>query len=252
MLVIAAAVLVAIAQVQTAQAATKKATAARRKAAALLEAKAQADDTAEKALVELDRVRVQTAEQLAACRASTEQAQTTARAARAELEEVRAAGAKAVTDAQEAAEAAIQQAIADRDRILAERAAGLRQQIEQAKADAQAQVKAIQNQTDAAKADAEPLVKTLRDELVDATNAATRAELDQPMVAQQPAQAVLATARPHGISGSRTPKMTPVLVDKAQRMYDSGRYTVAEIAKSCAVSPTTIYRHINTGQTKTH
>jgi len=43
--------------------------------------------------------------------------------------------------------------------------------------------------------------------------------------------------------------MTPRLVDKAQRMYDSHRFTIAEIAQSCAVSPMTIYRHIRAGQT---
>jgi predicted DNA-binding protein YlxM (UPF0122 family) len=42
--------------------------------------------------------------------------------------------------------------------------------------------------------------------------------------------------------------MISELVDKAQRMYDSHRYTMAEIAQYCAVSPTTIYRHIHTGQ----
>src|SRR5262245_46932485 len=106
LLVIAAAVLVAIAQAQTAQAATHKATAAGRNAAVLLEAKSQADEAAEKALVELDRVRAHSAERLAACQSSTDQAQA---AARAELEKVRAAAAKAITDAREAAEAAIQQ-----------------------------------------------------------------------------------------------------------------------------------------------
>jgi predicted DNA-binding transcriptional regulator YafY len=38
--------------------------------------------------------------------------------------------------------------------------------------------------------------------------------------------------------------MTPELVDKAQRMYGSRRFTMAEIAASCAVTPMTIYRHI--------
>jgi hypothetical protein len=31
-------------------------------------------------------------------------------------------------------------------------------------------------------------------------------------------------------------------------MYDSRRFAIAEIAQTCAVSPTTIYRHIHTGQ----
>lgn len=223
MLVIALAVLVAIAQAQNAHDATKKADAARRKAMALLEAKSRADDAAENALVELDRVRVQTAEQLAACRASTtEQAQA---ATRAELEGVRAVAAKAVTDAQAAAETSVQQVIAE----------------------ARAQFKAIQDQVDATKAEAEQLIETLRAELSDATKATSRAELDQTTV-PQPAQAGLTPIRPRGLSGRHTTKMTPALVDKAQQMYDSGRYAVPEIAKSCAVSSTTIYRHIRTGR----
>jgi hypothetical protein len=232
MLIFAAAVLFALAQAQTA---AEKASAARRKAVG--------------ALVELDRVRTQTAGQLTACQTFTEQAQTVVRTARTELEELRAAAAKAVTDAQEATDATIQQAITDRDGILAERAE-LRQQIEQAKAEAQTQAKAVQQWADAAKAEAEQLIKTMRGALADAVNAAIPAELDQVMVAQQDAQSGPATARPHGLSERRQPKMTPELVDKAQRMYDSRRYTVAEIAKSCAVSSTTIYRHIHTGQAR--
>lgn len=136
MLVIAAAVVVVIAQAWTAQAAAEKATTARRKVAAALEARAQADDAAEEALAELDR-------------------------------------------------------------ILAERVA----------------------------------------------------EPDQATVVQQRGQLGPAAARTRSLSGRRKPKMTPELVDKAQRMYDSRRLTVAEIAQSCAVSPTTIYRHIRTGRT---
>ena len=45
--------------------------------------------------------------------------------------------------------------------------------------------------------------------------------------------------------GGRKPKMTPELVDKAQRMYDSRQFTMAEIATSCGgVTPMTIYRNI--------
>jgi len=61
-------------------------------------------------------------------------------------------------------------------------------------------------------------------------------------------QAGLVAARARGRHGVRKPKMTPALVDKAQRMYNSHRFTMAEIAHSCAVSPMTIYRHISTGQ----
>lgn len=42
--------------------------------------------------------------------------------------------------------------------------------------------------------------------------------------------------------------MTPALIDKAQRMYDSQRFTMAEIAQSCSVTPMTIYRNIRTQQ----
>ncbi|MGH3521427.1 MAG: hypothetical protein ACRDU4_01055, partial [Mycobacterium sp.] len=92
------------------------------------------------------------------------------------------------------------------------------------------------------------LVKTMRGALADATNAATRAERDQVTVAQQRAQVGLAAARPHGLSERRKPKVTSELVDRTQQMYDSRRYTMAEIAQSCAVSSTRIYRHIHTGQ----
>jgi hypothetical protein len=222
MLAIAAAVLFAIVQAQAAQAAAEKAAAARRRAAAALAAKAQADDASEEAL--------------------------------AELEVVRGAAAKAVSDAQKIAEAAIQEAIADRDRILAERAADMHEEIDRVKADAQAQ---------AAKTEAEQLVKSMHGEFASAT-AVTGAETEkanaervdeqgqEATMTQQRAQAGLAASRARGPSGHRKSKMTPELVDEAQRMYNSRRFTVAEIAQACAVSPTTIYRHIRTGQNTTH
>jgi hypothetical protein len=40
--------------------------------------------------------------------------------------------------------------------------------------------------------------------------------------------------------------MTPALIGKAQRMYDSRQFTMAEIATSCGVTPMTIYRNIRT------
>ena len=44
-----------------------------------------------------------------------------------------------------------------------------------------------------------------------------------------------------GVSGTHTPE----LVDKAQRIYDSRQFTMAEIANSCGgVTPMTIYRNI--------
>jgi hypothetical protein len=38
----------------------------------------------------------------------------------------------------------------------------------------------------------------------------------------------LAAARARGRTGGRKPKMTPVLIGKAQRMYDSRQFTMAE------------------------
>jgi DNA invertase Pin-like site-specific DNA recombinase len=58
--------------------------------------------------------------------------------------------------------------------------------------------------------------------------------------------AALAAVRARGRTGGRKPKMTPVLIDKAQRMYDSRQFTMAEIAAFCTVTPMTIYRNIGT------
>ncbi|HEY4990854.1 MAG TPA: hypothetical protein VII33_02085 [Nakamurella sp.] len=44
------------------------------------------------------------------------------------------------------------------------------------------------------------------------------------------------------------PKLTASLVGKAQRMYDTRQFTMAEIATSWGVTPMTIYRHIHTDQ----
>ena len=40
--------------------------------------------------------------------------------------------------------------------------------------------------------------------------------------------------------------MTPALISKAQRMYDSRQFTMADIAASCSVRSMTIYRNIRT------
>jgi helix-turn-helix resolvase-like protein len=249
MFVIAAAVLVVIAQAYARQATKDKATVARRRAAGLPEAKAQAEDAARVALDELERIRIEAAEQLAACRVSAEQAEAAARAARAELEQVRDVAAKAVSDMQQAVQAAIQQAITDQDRILVERVADPGQQTEKVKADASAKINTKENQIGTTEAMHEPLVKTV--ELEDAPGAGNHEQLDEAVVAQQLAQTKTTTTRPHGVSARRILKMTPALVDKAQRMYDSGNYTVAEIAESFDVSPTTIYRYLRTRGTMT-
>jgi len=100
-------------------------------------------------------------------------------------------------------------------------------------------------------------VKSLTNGIVDTTTAhgklvfgmfALMAEYEAALIKER-TQAGLAAARARGRHGGRKPKMTPALVDKAQRMYDSHRFTIVEIAQSCAVSPMTIYRHIRTSQT---
>jgi DNA repair exonuclease SbcCD ATPase subunit len=165
-----------IGQAQTAQAAAERAAgAARREAAAALEDKAQADAAAEETLAELEAVRTQTADQLAQYQADAEHAQADQRATRAELEEVRAAAAKTIAEARDAAEQHKRETIAERDRVLAD----MRQQIEQARADAHVQVTAMQDQVNAVQAEAEQQLRTQRGELADATSAATRAQAEQ-------------------------------------------------------------------------
>ena len=46
--------------------------------------------------------------------------------------------------------------------------------------------------------------------------------------------------------------MTPALINKAQRRYDSRQFTMAEIAASCSVTPMTIYRTSRTDSARTH
>ena len=65
-------------------------------------------------------------------------------------------------------------------------------------------------------------------------------------------QAGLIAARARGRTGGRKPKMTAALIGKAQRMYEARQFTMAEIAASCGVTPTTIYRHIHTDKATTH
>ena len=61
----------------------------------------------------------------------------------------------------------------------------------------------------------------------------------------------LAAARARGRTGGRKPKMTPDLINKAQRMYDARKFTMNEIAQSCGVTPMTIYRTIKTDTHRT-
>ena len=95
-------------------------------------------------------------------------------------------------------------------------------------------------------------VRSLTNGIVDTTTAhgalvfgvfALMAEYEAALIRER-TQAGLAAARARGRRGGRTPKMTPVLIDKAQRMYDARQFTMAEIASSCGVTPMTIYRNI--------
>jgi DNA invertase Pin-like site-specific DNA recombinase len=100
-------------------------------------------------------------------------------------------------------------------------------------------------------------VRSLTNGIVDTTTAhgklvfgmfALMAEYEAALIRER-TQAGLIAARARGRKGGRKPKMTTELIDKAQRMYDSRRFTMAEIAASCGLTPMTIYRNIRTGQT---
>ncbi|HZD14952.1 MAG TPA: recombinase family protein [Pseudonocardiaceae bacterium] len=99
-------------------------------------------------------------------------------------------------------------------------------------------------------------VRSLTNGIIDTTTAhgklvfgmfALMAEYEAALIRERTA-AGLAAARARGRHGGRKPKMTPALINKAQRMYDSQRFTMTEIAQSCQVTPMTIYRHIRTHQ----
>ena len=99
-------------------------------------------------------------------------------------------------------------------------------------------------------------VKSLTNGIIDTTTAhgklvfgmfALMAEYEAALIRER-TQAGLQAARARGRKGSRKPKMTPELIGKAQRMYDSRQFTMTEIASSCAVTPMTVYRNIRTGQ----
>ncbi len=97
-------------------------------------------------------------------------------------------------------------------------------------------------------------VQSLSNGLVDTTTAhgalvfgmfALMAEYEAALIRER-TQAGLAAARARGRRGGRKPKMTPAMIDRAQRMYDARQFTLADIAASCSVSRMTIYRHIRT------
>jgi len=100
-------------------------------------------------------------------------------------------------------------------------------------------------------------VRSLTNGIVDTTTAhgsfvfsifALMAEYEAALIKER-TQAGLIAARARGRTGGRKPKMTPALINKAQRMYDARQFTMAEIAQSCGVTPMTIYRNITTGET---
>jgi hypothetical protein len=59
----------------------------------------------------------------------------------------------------------------------------------------------------------------------------------------------LAAARARGRKGGRPSKLSADQVELAQRLYDAGEHTVAQIAGMLKVPRTTIYGHLNTRRT---
>lgn len=55
----------------------------------------------------------------------------------------------------------------------------------------------------------------------------------------------LAAARARGRTGGQKPKLRPKQVELAREMYDSGNYTVQQIADEFGVTRPTIYRHLD-------
>lgn len=59
----------------------------------------------------------------------------------------------------------------------------------------------------------------------------------------------LAAARARGRKGGRPPKLTTEQVEHAQRLYDEGKHTVAQIAGLLGVRRTTLYGHLKKADT---
>lgn len=94
--------------------------------------------------------------------------------------------------------------------------------------------------------------KSLREPQIDTTTAVGRgmfglfavlAELNREYISEQTRDG-LDAARARGRRGGRNLKMTPGKVAIAQEMYESKKYTVAQIGLAISVSPRTIYRHL--------
>ena len=96
-------------------------------------------------------------------------------------------------------------------------------------------------------------VQSLTNGIVDTTtahgNSSSGCSRSWPNTKQPSSASGPIAARARGRKGGRKPKMTPELINKAQRMYDARQFTMAEIAPSCAVTPMTIYRNIQTTKT---
>lgn len=61
----------------------------------------------------------------------------------------------------------------------------------------------------------------------------------------------LAAARSRGRTGGRRPRLTPRQAALAQRLYDEGEHTVAQIAEMLKVPRTTVYGHLQRTSTTT-
>jgi DNA invertase Pin-like site-specific DNA recombinase len=72
---------------------------------------------------------------------------------------------------------------------------------------------------------------------------AALAEFERDLVRER-TSAGLAAARARGRQGGRPSVLTAHKLQVAQEMYASGKYTVAEIAKTLGVSRASIYRHL--------
>lgn len=72
---------------------------------------------------------------------------------------------------------------------------------------------------------------------------ASLAEFERDLISER-THAGLAAARARGRVGGRPPALSPVQLDAAQRMRDSGEHTMSAIAAALAVSRPTLYRHL--------
>jgi DNA invertase Pin-like site-specific DNA recombinase len=72
---------------------------------------------------------------------------------------------------------------------------------------------------------------------------AALAEFERDLIIER-TRAGLAAARARGRVGGRKPALTPEQADLARELYDSRRYTVAEVAARLKVGRTTLYRYL--------